>query len=183
MPHFVRLSTKEYCYLTTIIALKVNKRFVICYIGEMNVKDQEILRWLQKDGSLSMDDLADRVALSKTAVWRRVRNLESAGVIKKRVAIVDQKAVGFRITVFALIRTNQHSEEWYRKFSAAVSGIPEIMDVHRASGDVDYVLRIVARDMDDYDRVYKQLIKKCDFADVSSTFVMETIKETTELPL
>ncbi len=149
----------------------------------MNIKDLAILRWLQQDGSLSMDDLADRVALSKTAVWRRVRRLEQDKVIKKRIAIIDQKAVGFGVTVFALIHTNQHSDKWYNKFSSAVLSIPEILEVHRASGDVDYVLRIVAKDMDDYDRVYRQLIRKCDFSDISSTFVMESIKQTTELPL
>ena len=149
----------------------------------MNIKDLAILRWLQKDGSLSMDELADRVALSKTAVWRRVRRLDRDGIIEKRIALIDQKAVGFGVTVFALIRTNQHSDRWYEKFSAAVLSIPEILEVHRTSGDVDYVLRIVAKDMQDYDRVYRQLIKKCDFSDVSSTFVMESIKQTTELPL
>lgn len=149
----------------------------------MNDKDLAILRWLQKDGSLSMDELAERVALSKTAVWRRVRKLEEDGVIRKRVALIDQKAVGFGVTVFAIIRTNQHSDDWYHRFSDAVMGIPEILDVYRASGDVDYILRIVARDMDDYDRVYRQLIKKCEFSDVSSTFVMEIIKQTAELPI
>ncbi len=149
----------------------------------MNVKDLEILRWLQRDGTLSMDDLADRVALSKTAVWRRVRKLEEQLVLQKRIAIVNRQLLGFGVTVFALIRTSQHNDEWYEKFSTAVLSIPEILEAHRASGDVDYVLRIVARDMEDYDRVYKELIKRCDFSDVSSTFVMESIKETSELPL
>ena len=149
----------------------------------MNVKDLEILRWLQRDGTLSMDDLADRVALSKTAVWRRVRKLEEQLVLQKRIAIVNRQLLGFGVTVFALIRTSQHNDEWYEKFSTAVLSIPEILEAHRTSGDVDYVLRIVARDMEDYDRVYKELIKRCEFSDVSSTFVMESIKETSELPL
>lgn len=149
----------------------------------MNDKDFEILRWLQKDGSLSMDDLAERVALSKTAVWRRVRKLEDEKVIRKRTALVDEKAVGFGVTVFAIIRTNQHSDTWYSQFSEAVLSIPEIVEVYRASGDIDYIMRIVARDMEHYDRVYRQLIRKCDFSDVSSTFVMETIKQSSELPI
>ena len=149
----------------------------------MNDKDLEILRWLQKDASLSMDDLAERVALSKTAVWRRVRKLEEDHVIRQRTALVDQKAVGFGVTVFAIIRTNQHSDAWYGQFSEAVLSIPEIVDVYRASGDIDYIMRIVARDMDHYDRVYRQLIRKCDFSDVSSTFVMETIKQSSVLPI
>ena len=149
----------------------------------MNVKDAEILRHLQRDASLSMGELAERVALSKTAVWRRVRELEHSGVIRKRVAVIDPAAAGYGLTVFALIRTNQHNDQWYRQFTAAVECIPEIVELHRTSGNVDYVMRIVARDMADYDRIYKELIKQCEFADVSSSFVMESIKETSELPL
>jgi Lrp/AsnC family transcriptional regulator len=149
----------------------------------MNEKNLEILRWLQRDGSLSMDDLADRVNLSKTAVWRRVKKLEEDGVIRKTMAVVDEKAVGFGVTVFAIVRTNQHNDAWYNCFANAVASIPEIMDVYRASGDIDYILRIIARNMDHYDEVYRRLIRKCEFSDVSSTFVMETIKESRELPL
>ena len=149
----------------------------------MNVKNTEILRCLQDNGGMSMAELAEQVALSKTAVWRRVRDMEKSGIIKKRTAVIDQRAVGFGVTVFALIRTNQHSDAWYEKFARAVAAIPEIIEVYRQSGDVDYILRVVARDMDDYDRVYRQLIQRCEFADVSSTFVMETIKETTGLPI
>ena len=149
----------------------------------MNVKDLEILRHLQRDASISMGDLADRVALSKTAVWRRVRELEKAGVIRKRVALIDQRSAGYGLTVFALIRTNQHNDRWYRQFAAAVNEVPEIVELHRTSGNVDYVMRIIAKDMADYDRIYKELIKKCEFADVSSSFVMEPIKETSEIPL
>ncbi len=149
----------------------------------MNDKDLEILRWLQKDSSLSMDELAERVALSKTAVWRRVRKLEEDKVIKQRTALIDEKAVGFGVTVFAIIRTNQHSDAWAARFSAAVLSIPEIVEVYRASGDIDYIMRIVAHDMDHYDRVYRQLIQRCEFSDVSSTFVMETIKQIRALPI
>ena len=145
--------------------------------------DSEILTWLQEDATLSMEALAEKVALSKTAVWRRVKNLEAAGFLKKRVALVDNKRAGFGVTAFALVRTNQHSDEWFGRFRSAVLDVPEILEFHRTSGDVDYILRIVAKDMDDYDRVYKRLIRKCDFADISSMFVMETIKETTALPL
>lgn len=149
----------------------------------MNVKDIEILRWLQTDASLSAGDLADRVALSKTAVWRRVRDLEKAGVIKSRIAVLDRKKSGYPLTVFALLRTNQHSDSWLKKFAAAVMSIPEILELHRASGDVDYIIRIIARDMEDYDRVYKELTKKCELTDVTSIFVMESIRETYALPL
>jgi len=149
----------------------------------MDNKDLAILRLLQADAGLSMHELADRCALSRTAVWRRVRELEEEGVIMARVARLDPARMGFPLTVFALVRTNQHSDEWYEKFAAAVASIPEILEFHRTSGDLDYLLRIVARDMQDYDRVYKTLIKAVDLADVSSTFVMETIKSSTALPI
>lgn len=130
-----------------------------------------------------MNELADRCAMSKTAVWRRVRSLEESGAILKRVALLDSEAMGFGLTVFALVRTNQHSDAWFSTFRKAVSSIPEILEFHRTSGDLDYLLRIVARDMRHYDDVYKRLIREVDFADVSSTFVMETIKSDTELPI
>jgi Lrp/AsnC family transcriptional regulator len=149
----------------------------------MDQKDRQILRILQKDAEISMHNLADRCAMSKTAIWRRVRALEKSGVIKGRVTLLDQESLGFGLTVFALVRTNQHSDAWFSKFRAAVSSIPEILEFHRTSGDLDYLLRIVARDMRHYDEVYKRLIKKVDFADVSSTFVMETFKSDTELPI
>lgn len=149
----------------------------------MDTKDREILHQLQRDASLSMTELADRCALSKTAVWRRVRELEKTGVIRARVSILDPEALGFGLTVFAFVRTNQHSDRWFARFESAVLSIPEILEFHRTSGDIDYLLRVVARDMRHYDEIYKRLIREVDFADLSSTFVMETFKASTELPI
>jgi len=149
----------------------------------MDRKDRQILELLQGNAALSMNELAERCALSRTAVWRRVRELEQQGIIRSRVTLLNAAKVGFPLTVFALVRTNQHSDEWLGRFSSAVEAIPEILEFHRTSGDLDYLLRIVARDMQDYDRVYRTLIKAIDLADVSSTFVMETIKANTALPI
>lgn len=149
----------------------------------MDRKDREILDLLQNDASLSMAELAERCALSKTAVWRRVRALEDSGVIRERVAVLDPAALGFGLMVFAMVRTNQHSDAWFAKFERAVLSIPEILEFHRTSGDIDYLLRIVARDMQHYDEIYKRLIREVDFADLSSTFVMETFKAGTRLPI
>lgn len=149
----------------------------------MDQKDRQILRLLQSDASLSMNELAERCSLSKTAVWRRVREMEKNRVIRARVSLLDQEAMGFGLTVFAMVRTNQHSDAWFAKFEGAVRSIPEILEFHRTSGDIDYLLRVVARDMRHYDEVYKQLIQEVDFADVSSTFVMETFKSDTQLPI
>jgi len=149
----------------------------------MDQKDRQILQILQKDAALSMNELAERCSMSKTAVWRRVRALEKSGVIRKRVTLLDTEAMGFGLTVFALVRTSQHSDAWFSTFRKAVESIPEILEFHRTSGDLDYLLRIVARDMRHYDDVYKRLIREVDFADVSSTFVMETFKADTQLPI
>ena len=149
----------------------------------MDQKDRKILRIIQGDAGLSMHDLAERCAMSKTAVWRRVRALEQSGAIRKRVTLLDKEALGFGLTVFALVRTNQHSDAWFSKFERAVKSIPEILEFHRTSGDLDYLLRIVAKDMHHYDKVYRQLIRDVDFADISSTFVMETFKSDTSLPI
>lgn len=149
----------------------------------MDQKDRDILRLLQADARLSMNDLAERAALSKTAVWRRVRELERQGVIRASVTLLDPEALGFGLLVFAFVRTNQHSDAWFARFERAVESIPEILEFHRTSGDIDYLLRIVARDMRHYDEIYKRLIRKVDFADLSSTFVMETFKSETALPI
>ncbi|MEM8815531.1 MAG: Lrp/AsnC family transcriptional regulator [Pseudomonadota bacterium] len=149
----------------------------------MDQKDALILNILQSDAGLSMNELAEKAALSKSAVWRRVRDLEERGVIRQRVAILDPEALGFGLTVFALVRTSQHSDAWFARFEAAVDSIPEILEFHRMSGDVDYLLRVIARDIGHYDEIYKRLIREVDFADISSTFVMETLKSGVALPI
>ena len=149
----------------------------------MDRKDLLILNILQSEADLSMQELAERTALSKSAVWRRVRDLEDSGVIRQRVVLLDPEALGFGLTVFALVRTSQHSDAWFARFEAAVGSIPEILEFHRMSGDVDYLLRVVARDIGHYDQIYKRLIREVEFADISSTFVMETLKDGVALPL
>jgi Lrp/AsnC family transcriptional regulator len=149
----------------------------------MDQKDRQILDILQRDAGISMQELADRVLLSKTAVWRRVRELEDSGVIRQRVALLDPEAVGYGLLVFALVSTNQHSDAWFERFEKAVESIPEILEFHRTSGTVDYLLKVAARDVKHYDAIYKALIREVDFADISSTFVMETFKSGSRLPL
>ena len=149
----------------------------------MDTTDRRILDILQTDAGLSMNELAERTSLSKTAVWRRVRSLERQGIIRRRVTLLDAEALGFSLTVFALIRTNQHSDQWFASFRRTVESIPEILEFHRTSGDIDYLLKVVARDMRHYDEIYMRLIRELDFADISSTFVMETLTARTELPI
>jgi Lrp/AsnC family transcriptional regulator len=145
--------------------------------------DRKILKLLQRDAALSVDQLAERVALSRNACWRRVKRLEADGIIQKRVAIVDPEALGLALQALVLIRTNDHSAAWLEAFRKAVREMPEIMSAQRMSGDLDYVLRVRVADMVAYDRFYQRLIDKVQIADVSASFVMEDVKETTALPV
>lgn len=150
---------------------------------ELDKIDHRILRVLQKDASVSMDALSESVALSRNACWRRVKLLEEAGVIGQRVAVLDAAKVGLPLQAIVLIRTNDHSAAWSKRFVDAVRAMPEVQGAYRTTGELDYALRVRVRDVADYDRFYQRLIAKVDVADVSASFVMDAIKETTELPI
>ncbi len=145
--------------------------------------DRKILQILQQDATLPVAEIAERVGLSSTPCWRRIQNLEKAGVIKRRVALLDAEKLNCGVTVFVRLRTSQHSHDWLEKFSAAVLHMDEVVEFYRMSGDIDYLLRIVVPDIASYDAVYKRLIKAAALSDVSSSFALETIKSTTALPL
>jgi Lrp/AsnC family transcriptional regulator len=145
--------------------------------------DRTILRHMQADSSLSIDELAAKVNLSRNACWRRVKRLEDEGVIKGRVALVDAAKVNAGLTVVISVRTSQHSAEWAERFRDMVRRTPEIVGAYRTAGDIDYILRARVPDVAAYDQLYKTLISKVDMMDVSASFVMEELKETTEIPL
>ena len=149
----------------------------------MDRTDRRILALLQEDATLPVAELARRVQLSQTPCWKRVQKLKASGVIRKQVALCDPAKLGLGTTVFVAVRTSQHNDVWLRKFDAAVKTIPEIVEVYRMSGEVDYLLRVVVADIAGYDAVYRRLIKAVELSDVSSSFAMETIKSTTALPL
>ncbi len=149
----------------------------------MDKLDCRILELLQHDGALTAAELADRIGLSKAPCWRRIKRLEAAGIIKRTVALLDARALNVGTTVFVTVKTANHSEAWFQKFVRAIRDIPEVTEIHRMSGDVDYLMRIVVPDIDAYDVVYKRLIAAVDFQDVSASFALETIKYTTALPL
>lgn len=149
----------------------------------MDDLDRKILALLQADAGLSLAEIAERVGLSTTPCWRRIQNLERDGVIRGRVALLDPGKLNVGVTVFVRVRTSQHSYAWLERFARAVEEVEEVMEVYRLGGDIDYLLRIVVPDIASYDDVYKQLIRRIDLSDVSSSFVMETIKQKTALPL
>jgi Lrp/AsnC family transcriptional regulator len=145
--------------------------------------DRAILKALQEDAGLSVDDISQRVNLSRNACWRRIKQMEEAGIIKGRVALVDPALVGVPLTVMVLIRTNQHDEMWMKDFQSAIRFFPEIVGAYRMTGDLDYVLRVRVADVPAYDAFYKRLTSRISVSDISASFVMEEIKETTAVPV
>lgn len=149
----------------------------------MDIIDRRILAVLQEDADLAVSEVAARVGLSSTPCWKRIQKLKEDRVIQKQVVLCDPEQLDLATTVFVRISTNQHNDAWLQQFTQAVKDIPEIVEAYRLSGDVDYLLRIVARDIQGYDAVYKRLIQACELHDVSASFAMERIKYSTALPI
>ena len=149
----------------------------------MDAIDRKILAVVQDDASLSVAEIGQRVGLSSTPCWKRLQRLEADGVITKRVALIDPEKIGLGITVFVSVETGDHSQEWLGRFADVVNAMPEVMEFYRMAGDVDYVLRVVVPDMQNYDAFYKKLIATVPLKNVTSRFAMERIKSTTALPI
>jgi Lrp/AsnC family transcriptional regulator len=145
----------------------------------MDSIDRKILTALQADATISVAELADRVGLSQTPCWKRIRRLETTGVIEKRVALLNPEKLGLGVTVFVSVEAPDHSEEWLARFAETVSAMPEVMEFYRMAGDVDYLLRVVVSDMASYDGFYKRLIGTIKLKNVTSRFAMERIKSET----
>ncbi|HWX50674.1 MAG TPA: Lrp/AsnC family transcriptional regulator [Roseomonas sp.] len=145
--------------------------------------DRRLLTLLQEDATLSVAQLADRVGLSPTPCWKRVQKLEAAGVITRRVALVSPEAVGLGLHVFVAIEAGEHSPAWMARFREAVEAMPEVMEVYRMAGEVDYMLRVAVADMAAFDAFYRRLVEAVPMRDVTSRFAMERIKHTTAYPL
>jgi Lrp/AsnC family transcriptional regulator len=145
--------------------------------------DKEILALLQANADVPLSEIAERVNLSSTPCWRRIQRLEEQGYIQRKVALLDPVKLNVGVTVFVLLKTHQHNQEWFIKLSATISEIPEVVDFYRMSGSIDYLLRVVVPNIAAYDEVYKKLTKNIEIFEVNSSFAMEEIKHTTMLPL
>ncbi len=132
---------------------------------------------------MSLEAIAEQVGVSLNTCWRRVQALEKSGIIRGRVALLDQDKVGLPLTVFVSVRTDDHSQDWSDRFSNAAREIPQIVEFYRLAGNVDYLLKMTVASVSDYDKVYQSLISKVKISDVSASFAMERLKYTTELPL
>lgn len=149
----------------------------------MDKKDRSILELLQEDANLSTCEIAERVHLSPTACWKRIQQMHRSGLIRRQVYLLDSHKAGLGLTVFVSIKTCRHNLQWLQDFSLGVKDMPEVTEFYRMSGDTDYLLKVVVPDIATFDRVYKKIIQVADLFDVSSSFAMEEIKFTTELPL
>ena len=144
---------------------------------DLDKLDRDILRLLASDASLSLADIASKVGLTATPCWKRIRRMEQEGVIRGRVAAIDPAKVGLPVSVFVEVEAADHSGDWLKRFADVVSGMPEIVDAWRMSGDVDYLMHVVVPDIAAYDNFYRKLIAAVPLRNVTSRFSMERLKE------
>ena len=149
----------------------------------LDAYDRKILTLLQREASLSVAQIAEQINLSTTPCWRRLKRLEEEGFIEKRVALVNAKKVGLPVTAFVSISTNQHDDEWLKAFINATQNMPEIVEVYDVSGDVDYIMKVIAADIESLSTICRKLQRAVKVADISSSFVLERLKYSTELPI
>lgn len=152
-------------------------------ISPLDRIDRKILHELMQDATLPVAQLAERVGLSQTPCWKRVQKLEAAGIITGRIALVDPALIGLGLTVFVEIEAADHSHDWREAFAALVKGYPQVTEVHRMAGEVDYLLKVIVPDMAAYDAFYLDLTQRLSCRNVTSKFSMERMKATTVLPI
>lgn len=144
--------------------------------------DQQILDFLQQDSETSLNVISEAVGLSVTPCWRRIKRMEEAGLIKKRVVLVDQARANVPMTIFIGVTISRHEINWLQKFCDLIEDIPEIVEAYRLTGTVDYILKVIVSDMAAYDKVYKTMIGRLEFNQINSMIAMEELKFTTAVP-
>ncbi|WP_409439796.1 Lrp/AsnC family transcriptional regulator [Psychromonas sp. GE-S-Ul-11] len=150
----------------------------------LDATDKKIITLLQQDASLSLQQLSEQLDLTSTPCWNRIKRLESEGVIQKRVALVAPEKVGLELVAFVQIKTQQHSEVWLRNCVQQVKGFAQVLEFYRMAGEYDYLLKVIVKDMRSYDHFYQQLVNDVDgLTDVNTSFAMQQLKFTTELPI
>ncbi len=149
----------------------------------MDKTDRAILDLLQKNSDLTIQEISKSVYLSTTPCWKRINKLKMGGFIQKTVVILNTKKIHLNTTVFVFITIENHDQKKLALFSKTVEKIPEIVECHRMSGTIDYLLKIVTKDIESYDLFYKKLINRLPFLKVTSNFVLEKIKQTSEVPI
>jgi len=151
--------------------------------AKVDATDLKILDLLQQDATITVAQISARVHLSQTPCWRRIQKLEEMGVIERRVAIINPESIGLKLSVFVEVQAADHNSEWLARFAEAVAEMPEILEVHRMAGEIDYLLRVVVRDTEEYDEFYRRLIERVPAKNITSRFSMERVKSTTAYPI
>jgi Lrp/AsnC family transcriptional regulator len=149
----------------------------------MNDIDKKILSILQVNADIPIAELSKKVNLSATPCWARINKLYKQGYIKKKVAVIDRLKANLPVVVFVQVRTKQHSDEWTKKFKKAITEMDEVVELYRLSGTVDYMFKVLVPSIEKYNEFYEKLTHKIDFFEVTSSFAMEEIKQTSILPL
>ena len=149
----------------------------------LDLIDRKIIAELQRDATLSVAQISERVGLSQTPCWKRIQRLEQSGIILGRVALVAPEHIGLGLTVFVAIEAFDHTAAWRNVFSESVETMPEVMEVHRMAGEMDYMLRVAVADMAAYDAFYQRLTEMIPLKNVTSHFAMERIKGSTAYPI
>lgn len=145
--------------------------------------DRKILKLLQQDATLSLEEIARGVASSKTPVWNRIKKLREAGVLRRTTVELDAEALGFEACFFVLIRTSEHDVAWQARFLKALMRRPEVLEAHRLAGDIDYILKVRVENARAYDAFYQALISEVNVFNITALLSMEEIKSLTTLPL
>ena len=151
---------------------------------ELDRYDLHILKILQNDSSISMQDLGAQIGLSHTPCWRRVKKLEEHGVIIKQVALLNSKNLDLDVNVFVHVTLRQHHENALNHFEEAVSQLTEVVECYTVSGETDFLLRVVVKDVEAYEKLLKgTLLQLPEVGNLSSTFALRQVKYTTEIPI
>ena len=145
--------------------------------------DKKIISLLQNDASLSIKEISIKIGLSPSPCWNRIQKLQDLGIIKKKTAILDANKLGYNNRVFIFIKTSKHNKEWSDKFKNYILKQNNVLGLYRISGTYDYLIDVITRNIEDFDIFYKKLIENVEIFEVSSSFVMEVMKETTSIPL
>ena len=150
----------------------------------MNVTDKKILKIIQERADISLQELARKVGLSRTPCWVRLRKMEEAGIIDKRVTLLNREKLGFPIVVFLSISISKQHPQWETRLKWILNHYDQITEAHRLTGTgADYLLKVVAASIEDYDRFQQELISRIDFTAMSSSVSLQELKSTTALPL
>lgn len=151
---------------------------------QLDATDKKIITLLQKDASLSLQQISEQLNLTSTPCWNRIKRLEQEGIVQKRVALIDPEKVGLDLIVFVQLKTQQHSEAWLQECVQQVKGFTQVLEFYRMAGEYDYLLKVLVKDMHSYDQFYKHLVNNVPgLTDVNSSFAMQKLKYTTELPI